>query len=73
MAAMNHAAIPDWLQERMDAVDGDPEAVRKLGVEVATEMCQQLLDAGVPGLHLYALNRANSIQEIYENLSLGLG
>jgi methylenetetrahydrofolate reductase (NADPH) len=70
MAAMNHAAIPDWLQERMDSVDGDPEAVRKLGVEVATELCQQLLDAGVPGLHLYALNRANSIQEIYANLGL---
>lgn len=70
MAAMNQAAIPGWLQERMDSVDGDQEAVRKLGVEVATDLCAALLETGVPGLHLYALNRANSIQEIYGNLGL---
>lgn len=68
MAAVNGTNIPDRLQERLDAVDGDPEAVRKLGVEVATELCQRLLDLGVPGLHLYAMNRSSSITDVYANL-----
>ena len=68
MSAMNNTAIPTWLQERMDAVDGDAEATRKLGVEVATQLVADLLEQGVPGIHLYAMNRAASIQEIYANL-----
>ena len=52
----------------MDAVDGDPEAVRRLGVEVATALCQELLDDGVAGLHLYAMNRSSSIREVYAGL-----
>jgi methylenetetrahydrofolate reductase (NADPH) len=71
MAAINQTVIPPWLQERMDAVDGDPEAVRKLGVEVATDLVAGLLDTGVPGVHLYAMNRSNSIMEIYQKLGIG--
>lgn len=70
MAKMNGSEIPPWLQERLDAVDGDPEATRRLGVEVASAMVPELLDAGAPGIHLYAMNRANSIQEIYADLGL---
>ncbi len=54
----------------MDVVDGDPEATRKLGVEVATDLVAGLLELGVPGVHLYALNRANPITEIYDNLAI---
>src|SRR3954468_20481441 len=68
MSAVNGTHIPDDLQSRMDQVDGDPEATRKLGVAVATEQVAELLDLGVPGIHLYALNRAESIEEIYANL-----
>ena len=68
MAAMNGTEVPDALQERMDSVDGDAEATRKLGVEVASELCARLLDDGVPGLHLYALNRSDSIRDVYANL-----
>jgi len=70
MSAMNNTEIPAWLQERMDQVDGDGEATRQLGVEVATGLIEQLLEIGVPGIHLYAMNRAESIQEIYDNLGL---
>ncbi len=70
MAAMNGSAIPTWLQERLDAVDGDAEATRRLGVEVASEQVAALLDMGVPGVHLYAMNRAQSIREVYERLGL---
>lgn len=70
MSAMNNTEIPSWLQERMDAVDGDAEATRRLGVEVATGLIADLLELGVPGVHLYAMNRATSITEIYDHLGL---
>lgn len=70
MSAMNNTHIPDSLQERMDEVADDPEATRKLGVTVATELVAELLEDDVCGIHLYALNRANSIMEIYDNLGI---
>ena len=71
MAGVNGCHIPAELEARMDAVDGDPEAVRRLGVEVATALCQELLDDGVAGLHLYAMNRSSSIREVYAGLGWG--
>jgi methylenetetrahydrofolate reductase (NADPH) len=70
MSGMNQTDIPAWLQERMDQVDGDAEATRQLGVEVAIGLIEDLLAMGVPGIHLYAMNRAQSIQEIYDHLGL---
>ena len=72
MAAMG-AAVPSWMVERLEAADaeGGAEAVRHEGVACATELCQQLLDAGVPGLHFYTLNRSNATREIYAALGLG--
>ena len=60
--------LPGGLQ---DLVDGDGVATRELGVQVATELVGELLEFGVPGVHLYAMNRAESIQAIYKNLGLG--
>ena len=71
MAGMNGTAIPDPLLERLLAVEDQAEEVRKIGVEVATELSAALLAEDVPGLHLYALNRSESVREIHANLGLG--
>jgi methylenetetrahydrofolate reductase (NADPH) len=73
MAAMNGSVIPAGVLARLEAVADDPDAVRDVGVEVATDLCQRLLDAGVPGLHLYALNRSASVLRIVANLGLAPG
>jgi len=72
MATMG-AAVPPWMVERLEAADarGGAEAVRHEGVACATELCRELLDAGVPGLHFYTLNRSSATREIYASLGLG--
>ena len=70
MAKLSGAAVPPEVVERVEAVAGDPEVVRQVGVEMATELCRDLLDAGAPGLHFYTLNRSTATREIYANLGL---
>ncbi|MFM1752115.1 MAG: 5,10-methylenetetrahydrofolate reductase [Actinomycetota bacterium] len=69
MAKMSGAAFPQWLADRLEDVD-DPDEVRKIGVEAASELAQALLDVGAPGLHFYTLNRSTATREIYANLGL---
>ena len=71
MASLNNAAIPAWLEERLDAADGDPTAVRELAVEVGTDLAQRYLDRGAPGLHLYTMNFWRAPTEVWTNLGLG--
>jgi methylenetetrahydrofolate reductase (NADPH) len=68
MAAMSGTALPGWLQERLDTTD-DPHEIRKIGVEVATDLCADLLANGAPGLHFYTLNRSTATREIYANIN----
>jgi len=70
MAKMSGADIPAWLVERLQAVS-TPADVRRVGVEVATELAARLLADGAPGVHLYTLNRSTATREIYAALGLG--
>jgi methylenetetrahydrofolate reductase (NADH) len=70
MATMNGSVVPLDLLARLEAVADDPDAVRDIGVEVATDLAARLLDAGAPGLHLYALNRSASVLRIVDALGL---
>ncbi len=67
---MNGAAFPDWLAARLDPVAADADEVRRIGVDVATDLGQKLLDANVPGLHIYTLNRSASALAVWNNLGL---
>jgi methylenetetrahydrofolate reductase (NADPH) len=71
MAELSGAAFPTWLADRLDEADG-PEEVRRVGVAAATELCAELLDRGVPGLHFYTLNRSTATREIYAALGLSV-
>ena len=50
------ASIPPRLEAAFEAVDGDPEREFELGVAFAAQQCAELLIAGAPGIHFYALH-----------------
>jgi methylenetetrahydrofolate reductase (NADPH) len=63
------AAVPDDMAAALEAA-GDAESVRRAGIEMATDLCQELLERGAPGLHFYTLNRSMATRQIYANLGL---
>ena len=67
-AELSGAALPDEVVERVEAVAGDPDAVREVGTVIGTELSHALLDGGAPGLHFYTQNRSRATREIYANL-----
>ncbi len=69
-ARLSGAAFPADLAERFQTVADRTDEVRLIGVEVATELCRHLLDAGAPGLHFYTLNRAEATRAVLAGLGL---
>jgi methylenetetrahydrofolate reductase (NADPH) len=63
--------FPESLASDLRRHADDRAAVRKIGVEYAAGMCEQLLAEGVPGLHFYTLNGSRATLELYQVLGLG--
>ncbi|MFP5344751.1 MAG: methylenetetrahydrofolate reductase [NAD(P)H], partial [Gammaproteobacteria bacterium] len=64
------AEIPRWLRKRLEAFGDDAASLRAFGLDVVTELCRELLDAGAPGLHFYTMNQAGPAVAIWKNLNL---
>ncbi len=64
------ARIPAALAARLDELAADDAAAAEFGIEYATKQCEELLRAGVPGLHFYTLNKAHSTVQVLQNLGL---
>ena len=64
------AEIPRWIAKRLEAYGEDKESLQAFGLDVTTKLCQQLLDAGAPGLHFYTMNQSKATLAIWNNLNL---
>jgi methylenetetrahydrofolate reductase (NADPH) len=62
------ATIPERLERAFEAADGDGEREFELGVAFAAQQCAELLIAGAPGIHFYALNRAPATRAVLGSL-----
>jgi len=69
-SAMCGAEIPRWIEKRLDGYGDDKASIVAFGEEVVTELCQQLLDKGAPGLHFYSMNQAKPTQRLWQALGL---
>lgn len=67
-AELSGADLPKPVVDRLMAVADDPADVRKVGIDIGTELSAELLAGGAPGLHFFTQNRSASTLEIYRNL-----
>ncbi len=58
------ASIPAPLEAAFEAAGGDPDREFELGIAYAAQQCTELLVAGAPGIHFYALNRAPATRAV---------
>ncbi len=63
--------IPLWIRRRLEDFGDDLASIRAFGLDVVTELCQQLLEQGAPGLHFYTMNRAKPTLGVWDGLGLG--
>ncbi|MEZ5500283.1 MAG: methylenetetrahydrofolate reductase [Steroidobacteraceae bacterium] len=69
-AARCGASIPQWLRERFEGLDDDPETRRLIAANVAIEQVSRLQRHGVTDFHFYTLNRAELTYAICHALGL---
>ena len=68
MAELSGTPIPSAISTAFEKIKDDPDDVRKLGVELASKLCEELLAAGVPGLHFYTMNTSTATREIFAQI-----
>jgi methylenetetrahydrofolate reductase (NADPH) len=62
------ADIPRWMRKRLEGFGDDRESIQAFGLDMVSNLCQRLLDAGAPGLHFYTMNQAAPTLAILTNL-----
>lgn len=67
---LSGAKIPEALRSKLDSLASDDAACAEYGIEYATKQCEALLQAGVPGLHFYSLNKSAATVRVLKNLGL---
>jgi methylenetetrahydrofolate reductase (NADPH) len=64
------AEIPRWIRLRLLGYGDDLESIKAFGLQVVTDLCEQLRAGGVPALHFYTLNQSAPTLAICEDLGL---
>jgi methylenetetrahydrofolate reductase (NADPH) len=64
------AEIPRWIRLRLQGYGDDIASIKAFGLEVVTDLCEQLRAGGAPGLHFYSMNQSAATLSICKNLGL---
>jgi methylenetetrahydrofolate reductase (NADPH) len=62
------AEIPRWIRLRLQGYGDDIESIKAFGLEVVTDLCEQLIRAGVPAIHFYTMNQSAATMAILAGL-----
>ena len=60
--------FPATLLKRLYKFQDDPESVKQIGIQWASEQCSDLLDHSVHGIHFYTMNQSAATEEIFRSL-----
>jgi methylenetetrahydrofolate reductase (NADPH) len=55
------AEIPRWIRMRLQSFGDDTASIKSFGLDVVADLCEQLVNGGVPGLHFYTMNQAEAV------------
>ena len=64
------AEIPRWIRLRLQSFGDDSASIKAFGLEVVSDLCEQLRNGGAPGLHFYTMNQSTAVTAICRNLGL---
>jgi methylenetetrahydrofolate reductase (NADPH) len=64
------ANVPQWLADRFEGLDNDPETRKLVAATVAAEQVLDLVDHGITEFHFYTMNRADLVYAICHLLGL---
>ena len=64
------AEIPRWIRLRLQAFGDDSASIKAFGLEVVSDLCEQLRNGGAPGLHFYTMNQSTAVTAICRNLDI---
>ena len=62
------AEIPRWIRLRLESFGDDVASIKAFGVDVVSQLCNQLIEGGAPGLHIYSLNQTEASLAIAKNI-----
>ena len=63
------AEIPRWIRLRLQSYGDDTASIKSFGLDVVTDLCEQLRAGGAPGLHFYSMNQSAATIEICSRLA----
>ena len=64
------AEIPRWVRSRLEGFGDDKASIQAFGLDVVTQLCEQLRRGGVPGLHFYTMNQSAPVLGLCERLGI---
>ncbi len=64
------AEIPRWIRLRLQAFGDDTASIKAFGLDVVSDLCEQLLNGGAPSLHFYTMNQSQAVKQLVERISV---
>jgi methylenetetrahydrofolate reductase (NADPH) len=64
------AEIPRWIRLRLQSYGDDTASIKAFGLDVVSELCEQLRAGGAPALHFYSMNQSGATLALCQRLGL---